>query len=214
MKKLRSILSRITGISTPLGGISWSANDDERNPDLIISSLEGICGLTPLDGHPVISRNGKQIFTGGVRTEFILTHNNCGDSKILLKRIGINVVKYEDGENEDLSYQIQGDEISGAGLLKPEQFYVSLFGKKVGYAKWVRSDGSCVESKNYKNLLDTNDLKYITLQAKSDDTIPMLINISAQEVGSYELSFTFDYMVEGKERSKTTADTICLYYER
>lgn len=197
-----------------------SASDKNTHPpvseeisDLIISPLESNNSLTPQDGHPVINENGVSIFTGGVRAEFILSHNNKSSGKILLRRIAINVEKFEAGQNEDLSYQIKGEEISGAGLLSPDQFYISLFGKEAGYAKWIRSDGSSVQSKNKNNFLDTVDPKYITLQALSDDIVSININISAQEVGYYELSITFDYLVGGKESSKTEG-LIHLYFER
>lgn len=179
--------------------------------DLSITPLTGSTRLLPLDGHRVIISASQTLYPVGAKVSFTLTHNKRSTHSIIVKGLSLNLHRYSKDENRQLAYEVQGDEIYGAGSTAAHEFSVSLKGNHVGPARWVVRDKErsqrAVTAKS-ANFFDYDGVAYLTLRADSDDLEEVRGTITTQEPGTYELSFAFSYSVGGVDRTSDTAKFI------
>jgi len=185
----------------------------KSSSDILITSVYNKHRLLPLSGYPIISATNfqKPIFTGGCRISITLSHNMKGPHSITVNAMQLKLINFFPGTDKNYSYTIEGDEIIGAGLIKPNIFSLSIFGNKIGHAKWSMQDGTIAVSKS-QNFFDIESPQHLFLNANSDDCENIICNVICQETGLYELAIEFFYSVAGNDRNKKT-DNIFIYYE-
>ena len=175
--------------------------------DLTISSLRGARRLTPLDGHPALpARNDSgPILTGGFHVSFTLAHNGMGKHSINLHALELVVDHFEPGPHPDLSYEIEGRELIGAGVARPHVFSLAVFGDQVGRAQWITDgkQGTFVQA-NSANFFDTDDPRILTFPAGGADIEEIRGTVLMQEPGLYKVRFVFHYSVGGQDQEKSS----------
>jgi Domain of unknown function (DUF4062) len=183
------------GATAPAAGAGGS--------DLNVSSLRGARRLSPLSGHPVLEAAAypMPVHTGGVHVSFTLAHNGQGQQSINVHALVLEVVRYEPGPIAGLAYQIEGEEVQGAGVARPHVFQVTLAGMRIEPARWVVDSvrGTVLRALS-ENFFHTPKPRILTFPAGSPDIEEIQGTVLAAETGLYELRFAFCYSVAGVDR--------------
>jgi hypothetical protein len=190
-------------------------------PDLLLTSLSEPNRPKPLDGYEFIqvSTGSSEIaglgavYPRGARISIDLAHNREGDATITLRGLELNIENFRPGPQPTYAYKALGDEVIGAGPIKPLVYHVALFGNRVGPAMRVidpKRGGLIARSGNF---LDTEDPELFEL-SKADDKKSLNVVVTAEEAGLYQISFTFTYSVLGHMKQRRTAPPVLIYYER
>lgn len=183
--------------------------------DLTISSLRSPRRTRPLAGHPVLTPEGYAgpVYTGGVQISLTLAHNGAGNRSINLHALVLEVVRFEAGPVPDLAYRIEGEEVQGAGVVRPHVFQVTVSGERVEPARWIldATRGIVVRARS-ANFLDTPDPRLLTFPAGGADIEEIQGTILALEPGLYELRLVLHYSVGGADREHA-CEPLLLYSE-
>ncbi len=184
------------------------AEADAGGSDLNVSSLSGSRRLSALAGHPVLSpaAYAAPVYTGGVEVSFTLAHNGVGKHSINLHALILEVARYESDAKPELAYQIEGEEVQGAGVARPHLFQVTLAGRCVEPARWIVDPvrGTVLRALS-RNFLHTPDPRILTFPAGSADIEEIQGSVLAAQAGLYELRFAFHYSVAGVDREQRFA---------
>jgi len=194
-------------------GASATPEAGAAGSDLNVSSVRAPRRLSPLAGHPVLAPAGyaSPVHTGGVHISFTMAHNGAGQQSINLHSLVLEVVRYEPGAVAGLAYQIDGEEVQGAGVARPHVFQVTLAGKRVEPARWVvdAARGTALRALS-ENFLHTTEPRILTFPAGSPDIEEIQGTVLAAQPGLYEIRFAFYYSVAGADRERRS-ESILIY---
>ena len=91
-----------------------------------------------------------------------------GEHSIIVTGLKIKLIKFISGLNENYRYVINGNEIFGAGSIRPSEFYIVLSGNDIGRALWnVKNSGASISKSD--NFFDIHNPQYLSLDARTDD---------------------------------------------
>lgn len=189
--------------------------------DLLITKLAGANRPQPLDAYDVIKAStgaaasiaAPGIYPRGAKISVDLAHNRLGDATIVLRGIKL-ISQFSPGLNPLYAYEVHSERVIGAGPIKPLVFHVALFGEKVGPAMRVidAKKNLFVISQSNENFLATEEPVLFELNP-ADDSESIDIEVTAEEPGLYEISFTLTYSVLGEVKTKETEPPIWIYYD-
>jgi hypothetical protein len=186
--------------------------NEKSDADLLISPIDKY--VTSLDGHPSIeTKDGKIIFTGGLKVPITLSHNKADHHSILIREININIVNFDPDIKPNYSYRIDPNLILGSGTIYPKIYYLQLDGYNVDSIKYIEeNDIKKMQIYSGKNLLKTDPPRFIKIDS-NDDIEEIYLVIVAQQNGLYDVSFRLNYSIYNEDRFKNTEKLTFYFYE-
>lgn len=183
--------------------------------DLSISNVHNPACLRPLSGLKVLrAKSGDHpVFLEGFEASFTLSHDGRGSEPIVLERMDLALLDHTPGEDPYYRYQVEGEEIFGAGPIEPQRFFVEVGPKGPRPARKVidRRTNETAEAHS-NNFFDTDPEIYLGF---TPGETPQMIKVTTTvlEPGSYELCFRFFYRVANRELRQHTTDAIHVYLQ-
>ena len=200
----------LQALTTLLPATSTPASHQE-GADLVISSLDSARRVSPLAGHPVLTRSAdaRPVYCGGAQLSFTLAHNAAGRQSVNVQAMVLEVLDFTPGRIAELDYRIAGDEVIGAGVARPHVFQVTVAASRVEPARWVLdATRGKVARANSDNFFDLDEPRILTFPADGADIEEIRGTVLAIEPGLYEVRFVFHYSVGGSDRSQQSASLL------
>ena len=183
---------------------------DLRFSALARESLKAIDGVPP----PVKAKTGDgPVFFDGVEATINVEHDRMGDDQILLERIELRSLSFEEGQDPYYSFARQGEKLIGAGFVEPMRFYVELTkeGPQPARRQLVQSDGSKkMVLAGSENFLDTEPAGTYAFASK-DAPVVIKVRLTALDTGYYETRLLFYYRVASQVLRLYESEPIRLY---
>ena len=221
LKAPKPSLQSASPVSTTTTGGSRASDAATSVADLQITSLSGANSPRPLDGYEIVNASTDApgtaghapVYPRGARITLDLAHNHQSGASITLRGVELNIENSRPGAQKAYAYRAKGDRVIGAGPIKPLIYHIALFGKRVGPAMRVKDSkrGTKATSRS-PNFLDTDDQELFQLSTQ-DDSQSINIDVTAEEAGLYEISFTFTYSVLGQTKQRRSQPPIWIYYD-
>jgi hypothetical protein len=153
------------------------------------------------------------VFFDGVEATVNVEHNRLGSEQILLERIDLRLLSFEEGQDPYYSFARQGEKIIGAGFVEPMRFFVELTkeGPQPARRQLVQSDGSKkMLVAGSANFLDTEPAGIYAFAA-NDAPVVIKLTLTALDKGYYETCLCFYYRVASRELRLYVSEPIRLY---
>jgi hypothetical protein len=184
--------------------------------DLRFSALEREESLKAIDGvpPPVKAKTGDgPVFFDGVEATINVEHNRLGNEQVLLERVELRQLSFDEGQDPYFSFARQGEDTIGAGFVEPMRFYVELEAQGPRPARRVllQADGSkkTLIARSI-NFLDTEPAGIYAFAA-NDAPVVIKVRLTALDRGYYETCLCFYYRVASRELRLYASEPIRLY---
>jgi hypothetical protein len=189
-------LLEIPGAFVPGLGDALSKLKGFYGADLNVSPVHHPHSLKPLHSAPgpLTSKSGDApVYPEGFEASFTVAHNGKGGDPISLECMDLCLTKFVAGREPFFEYQLEAEEVIGAGPMEPLRFFVEVGSDGPGPARRIlRSTGGGTEVLTARgaNFFDTEPETYYTF---SSWEAPQVIKatVTALDQGYYELCFRF-----------------------
>lgn len=152
--------------------------------------VESKTDVARLDGHDPLPKY-PEVYIGGFKVSFTLSSKAANASDILVDDLRLEVRAFSPGSRPEYSYKI-GD-VYGAGPPTPRKFSVTLSGKEVSRATWIKGTTGIVAKS--ENFLDTKDTDFQTFKV-STEPVRIEGTILAFKAGVYDLALLLGYRTD------------------
>jgi hypothetical protein len=125
----------------------------------------------------------------------------------------LDLLRFTPGPQPELAYEIEEEEVIGAGVARPHVFQVALVGNRVESARWVVDTmAGTFRRARSENFFDTEEPRILTFPAGSADIEELQGTVLALKPGLYEVRFAFYYSVAGIDRQQFS-EPVLIYHE-
>ena len=170
--------------------------------------VESKTDLVRLDGHDPLPKY-PEVYIGGFKVSFTLSSKSANASDILVDNLRLEVRAFTPGSRPDYSYKM--GEVYGAGPPTPRKFSVTLNGKEVSRATWIKGTTGIVAKS--ENFLDTKDTDFQTFKVPSTQPVRIDGTILAFKAGVYDLALLLGYRTDSG-RGVCVLSNVRVYQDR
>jgi hypothetical protein len=153
--------------------------------------------VSPLSSFASLIPHGESniIYPVGLNLSFDIRSNHSGSGAIAIKKIDFLIDDYQ--PNVECPFELNGDNIIGAGPLVPHRFNIAIAEDKIVRAVKLEQHGQPIRIVKSTNLLDTDpESSYIQLDGSSNLIETIDLRVVTQKKGQYSVKVSILYTTD------------------